>query len=176
MNKMILSLAVIMGLLCLTSSVFAAGDANADASAKIQKAIAVVKDTGAVNGGDLAFGVIVPGTATVVTVGTNNARTKDTGTATLLGTSFGAASFNVTGSPDATYTVTKPVAAITITKISGTETMSVDNWTCTASGPQTLSSDNVGAGSFKIGGDLHVGAAQVVGEYTGVFTVTVAYN
>ena len=174
MNKMILSLAVIMGLLCLTSSVFAAGDANADASAKIQKAIAVVKDTGAVNGGDLAFGVIVPGTATVVTVGTNNARTKDTGTATLLGTSFGAASFNVTGSPDATYTVTKPVAAITITN--GTETMSVDGWTCTASGTQTLSSDNTGLGSFKIGGDLHVGAAQAVGQYTGIFTVTVAYN
>jgi hypothetical protein len=174
MNKMILSLAVIMGLLCLTSSVFAAGDANADASAKIQKAIAVVKDTGALNGGDLAFGVIVPGTATVVTVGTNNARTKDTGTATLLGTAFGAASFNVTGSPDATYTVTKPAAAITITN--GTETMSVDGWTCTASGTQTLSSDNTGLGSFKIGGDLHVGAAQAVGQYTGVFTVTVAYN
>lgn len=174
MNKMILSLAVIMGLLCLTSSVFAAGGANADASAKIQKAIAVEKNALSTTGGNLAFGVIVPGTATVVTVSTASVRTKDTGTATLLGTAFGAAEFNVTGSPDATYTVTAPVSAITITN--GTETMSVDGWTCSASGTQTLSSDNTGIGSFKVGGDLHVGAAQAVGQYTGVFTVTVAYN
>jgi len=176
MNKIISFLAVIMGVLCLTSSVFAAGGANADASAKIQTAIAVVKYTETVTNGDLGFGVIVPGTATIVTVSTASVRSKDTGTAALLGNAYGAATFMIYGSPDATYTVTKPSVAITVTN--GSQTMAVDNWTSTSDTYQNGIGQcgAEGQSSFLIGGSLHVGASQAVGQYTGEFTVSVAYN
>ena len=66
----------------------------------------------------------------------------------------------------------------TITKIGGTETMTVDTFTSTLSGTGLVVTGTlVGTGgSFKVGGKLHVAADQTPGSYTGTFMVTAAYN
>ncbi|MFL6735240.1 MAG: DUF4402 domain-containing protein [Sphingomicrobium sp.] len=67
-----------------------------------------------------------------------------------------------------------PNKPITLTRVGGTETMTVSNFIISGS-----SSRNVNSGdpiSFKIGATLNVGANQVEGTYAGTFDVDVNYN
>jgi hypothetical protein len=52
--------------------------------------------------------------------------------------------------------------------------MSVDTFISTPSATGTLSGG--GAQTINVGGTLTVGSAQVVGSYTGTFSVSVEYN
>ncbi|MEO5612692.1 MAG: DUF4402 domain-containing protein [Sphingomicrobium sp.] len=66
-----------------------------------------------------------------------------------------------------------PKTASTITRVGGTETMTIDTWTLAGT-----SSRNVVAKEpfqFKVGGTLHVNANQVEGLYVGTFAVDVQY-
>jgi len=181
MNKIISFLAVIMGVLCLTGSAFAA---NADASAKLVTAISILKDTGAVNGGDLAFGRIIPGLAGAsVTISPYEVAAFSRsigGSCTLIGiggNDYGPATFSVTGAQNATYTITIPVwynESIITSRTNNSNTMIVDHWSCNKISQSTL--NEFGDDTFKVGGILHVNTSQADGEYTGTFLVTVAYN
>jgi hypothetical protein len=55
----------------------------------------------------------------------------------------------------------------------GGTTMTVDNFTSNPSGTGTLAG---GTQTLSVGARLNVGAGQVAGDYTGEFSVTVAYN
>lgn len=81
-----------------------------------------------------------------------------------------AASFNVTGTPNVTYTITLPLS---ITISSGANMMTLDTFTSTPSGTGTLSA--LGTQTLTVGATLHIAGAQVPGTYlSGVaFTVTV---
>ncbi len=72
-------------------------------------------------------------------------------------------------------TGTLPASATTITRASGSETMTVDTWTSTPDASGTLTS---GTSILNIGGTLNVTGSQVAGTYTSgtAFTVTVNYN
>ena len=66
-----------------------------------------------------------------------------------------------------------PKTATTMTRVGGTETMTVDTWTINGS-----TSRNVVAKQpfeFKVGGTLHVNANQVEGLYVGDFIVQVQF-
>ena len=66
-----------------------------------------------------------------------------------------------------------PRNPITVTRVGGTETMTVDTWTLAGS-----SNRNVVARepfSFQVGGTLHVNANQVEGLYVGTFTVDIQF-
>ncbi|MEO8547119.1 MAG: DUF4402 domain-containing protein [Sphingomicrobium sp.] len=66
-----------------------------------------------------------------------------------------------------------PKTASTVTRVGGTETMTVDTWTLAGT-----SNRNVVAKepfSFNVGGTLHVNANQVEGLYVGTFTVDVQF-
>ena len=67
-----------------------------------------------------------------------------------------------------------PKKAITLTRVGGTETMQVDNFTVSGTGSRNVVAKE--SFSFSIGGTLFVNADQVDGIYTGTFDVELQYN
>jgi hypothetical protein len=66
-----------------------------------------------------------------------------------------------------------PKIPATVTRVGGTETMTVDTWTLAGSANRNIIAKE--PFQFKIGGTLHVNANQVEGLYVGTFTVDVQY-
>ena len=89
-------------------------------------------------------------------------------------TNVSASEWEVTGVPNAPYTVTLP-ANNTVTVTNGTENMIVTSFNRT-SGSNDLSLDGAGVGRFNVGATLLVNANQPAGDYTGTFNVSVNYN
>jgi hypothetical protein len=137
---------------------------------------------------DLAFGNVVPGAAlgTLVIAGTAaGAQSVTGGTTQPGGTLKGtvtSSQFLVSGEGSFTYTLTIPVAPVTISDTASTpNTMTVSTFTsdvATTAGAGLLSGSagTAGTQTVSIGGTLNVGANQAAGAYTGSFSVTVAYN
>lgn len=67
-----------------------------------------------------------------------------------------------------------PKKAIILTRVGGTETMRVDNFTVSGTGSRNVVAKETF--SFSIGGTLYVGANQADGVYTGTFEVELQYN
>lgn len=146
--------------------------ATAQTSATVVTPILITKTS------DLLFGKIVPGATegTVVLAPSTDARTVDGGT--TLGNSPGtAAAFTVTGQGSATYSITLPGSAITLSD-STTHSMTADTFTSDPTPTGTLSIG--GSGTLKVGGTLHVNTSgnNPAGTYTNAsgLSVTVAYN
>ena len=162
-----------IGALAIGGSGLIGTDAYA-ASATSNATATVVTPIAISNTGDLAFGKLSAGTGGTVVVGTDGSRSVGGGNVVLLvGGAGSAATFSVTGDGSATYTITLPGSAATLTREGGAETMSVGTFTSNPSGTGTLSS---GAQTVNVGGTLTVSNAQVVGSYTGTFSVSVEYN
>ena len=66
-----------------------------------------------------------------------------------------------------------PNKPITITRVSGTETMTIDTWTLSGNSRRTVAAQEPFA--FKIGGTLRIGANQAEGLYVGTFDVDIQY-
>jgi len=64
--------------------------------------------------------------------------------------------------------------AITVTRVGGTETMTVDTWTMSGSANRNVVAREPFA--FTVGGTLHVNANQAEGLYVGTFDVEIQYN
>ena len=140
---------------------------SANATARIISPITLTKVT------DLNFGDVVPsGVAGTVTVTPAALRTSAGGASLGNGAAVTAASFTVGGQGSATYTITLPAAAVTLT--SGANTMTVDTFTSNPSGTGALSAG--GSQTLNVGANLNVGISQATGTYSGSFSVTVAYN
>ncbi len=145
-----------------------AATASATASATIVQAITVTQVA------NLNFASIAPSaTGGNVTVDTADTRTACTGSQFCSGT-VTSASFSVAGAASYGYSITLPTAAVTLTRVSGTETMSVSTFAHNKGGTPALSA--AGADTFKVGATLAVGANQVAGVYNGTFNVTVDYR
>jgi hypothetical protein len=158
-------------------NMFAQVSATASAAATIVTPIAIVKAT------DMNFGNVAA-SAALGTVVLAPAGGRIAGGGVTLPTVIGtvtAASFNVSGQANLTYSITLPAGATTIA--SGANTMTVDTWlsTPTVALGGTLSA--LGAQTLLVGATLHVAASQAAGSYSssnaggsGNFTVTVNYN
>lgn len=147
---------------------------EARATATIMTAISASKNETTTTGGNLAFGVIIPGesSGTVTISPSTSDRTYEGGVALVASTS-GAASFNVYGGANTIFTIALPdTDPINIT--SGSNIMKVQSLTVYPPGSVTL--DNLGKATFNIGGTLIVEKLQPAGSYTGSFQVTVAYQ
>jgi len=150
-----------------STAAFAQSSATANATARIITAISLAKNT------DLNFGDIVPGgTAGTVVLTPAGVRTPAGGIVAVTNT-FTPAAFTVSGQAGGLYTVTLPVAAVTLS--SGANSMTVDTFTSNPSGTAGVIAGG-GTQALAVGGTLHVGATQASGTYTGTFTVSVAYN
>jgi hypothetical protein len=128
---------------------------------------------------DLAFGTIIPASATAGTVIINpdtGARSL-TGGVTLVNSTYGPALFAVIGPAKRPFHVDLPNNTITISSPAG-GTMQVKNFTTSSdlNGSKNGKFDAAGNASFKVGGTLTVAANQATGLYTGTFTVNVNYN
>lgn len=152
------------------------------ANATIAKPITITAST------DLDFGIIVPnGTGNgslTVTIDTAGARTiVGNVDGALMGGTIGAATFDITGRPNATYAITLPPAAVDMTgTVNPANTMlaSVGNFTeSTGVLGGTLAvggTPGLGEDSFTVGADLVVPETQADDVYQGSFDVIVTYN
>ena len=174
MRKTVFLLASLFVMACGIQSVkaqTASASASASANATIITPIAITHE----GKPDLNFGNIVAGTATgTVTVDTEGNRTSSTGITLPNATpgDFQAAKFTVTGLADATYAITLPTS-IDISETAG-EDMTVTGFTSNPDEAGKLAAD--GKQTLSVGARLNVDAGQVAGDYTGEFSVTVAYN
>ena len=170
MKAQIRIIALALLLTGISISTFAQVSATANASATIVTPIAISKTV------DMNFGnVAVSATAGTVVLTPAGSRSLTGGVTlpTIAGT-VAAASFNVTGANNYTYTITLPSTALPIT--SGANTMSVNSFTSNPATTGTLSA--TGSQTLNVGATLNVSASQAAGSYTSVtpFTVTVNYN
>ena len=162
----------VLAVLVLAASVFFAGSAFAQSSATANATASIVNGLAITKTADLRFGNIIPsGSIGTVSVSTASARAGSGGATPTSGKAYGAASFDVNGTGSLTYAITLP-GSISISD-GATHTMTVDTFVSSPDGAGTL---NAGYQEIKVGGTIHVGINQVVGDYTGTFDVSVAYN
>lgn len=165
-------IAVIIIALVYNTNVNAQNTATASATAIILTPIKIV------NAGNMSFGTIIPTAAAGSVVLAPGGGTTLSNVTLHSSSSALAASFNVTGSPNLTYTVGIAPASVNITNGGGT-TMSVGSFVSNpAVGAGTGLLDGTGAQNLRVGATLSVAANQEVGTYTNAsaFTVTVNYN
>lgn len=138
---------------------------SSSASGRVIVPIQIVKSA------DLSFGNFLAGAGTV-DISTAGARTK-TGAVTLAsgGTAPSAAAFDISGEPDATYTLTMPA---TLDLMNGANKMTATLSNSIGGSTGTLSAG--GTQTLNIGGSLAVSDGQVAGVYTATLNVSVDYN
>jgi hypothetical protein len=161
---------LVIAMFLITGTAFTQVTASATASATILEPIAISK-TVDMNFGNLAVNA-TPGTIVLAPDGLRTA----TGGVTFLPSNAGtitAASFEVTGLADATYSITLPATATVISN-AGND-MTVDTWTSDPTPTGTLTG---GTQTLNVGGTLNVPASSPYGVYTSAipFNVTVNYN
>lgn len=169
MRTLLLSLTVVALSLGLVQGACAqAVSASANASATVVANLQIANTLG-MDFGTLIVDPAVPGTVVMTPAGL---RTSTGGVTLVTGASTpAAATFRVTGQPNAQYVISLPAAAVTIAN--GGNTMTVSDFTSSPSGTGTL--DGGGLQTFAVGATLNVGAAQAVGTYTGTFSVSASY-
>jgi hypothetical protein len=125
---------------------------------------------------DLVFGrVATPttGAGAVVIDPTTGAQTGTNGVATFASPTPSRAAFNVTGEGGQAFSVTVPATFV----MTGPQTMTVTT-SSSVTGSPLLSGALGSAGSFTfgVGGSAPISSTTLNGDYSGSFTVTVAYN
>ena len=168
MKNVLITLGVSLVALLLVAPAGYAAQATANATAEVMTPISISKTA------DLRFGkfsALTGGTIVMSDAGSRSA----TGAVVLSSTDAGgAASFSVSGDPNATYAITLPASTTITHTVDNTKTMTVDTFTSNPSGTGTLSAG--GSQAISVGATLTVGNAQTVGSYTGTFDVSVEYN
>jgi alkyl sulfatase BDS1-like metallo-beta-lactamase superfamily hydrolase len=123
---------------------------------------------------DLDFGyAAAPSAAGTIVINPETDTISATGGAMLLGGSPHAAQFTGAAKSNSVVIIRIPKQAITITRVGGTETMTVNNWTL-----QGLDKRDAAAKvafDFRVGATLNVNANQAEGTYVGTFDVSIQY-
>ena len=122
---------------------------------------------------DLNFAsLIVNGAGTAIVDPNTDGMTTTGGVLYATGLHY-AALFEAVSPVRAVIIIRIPRNPITITRVGGTETMTVSNWTLSGNSRRTVVAQE--AFSFKVGGTLTVNANQAEGLYVGNFDVEVQY-
>jgi hypothetical protein len=121
---------------------------------------------------NMSFGSFVAGNGGTLTISTGGTRSSTGGVVAVgQGSTFGAASFLVSGTRNASYTLTLPANG-TVVLSDGTHTMALNNFAVT---PPNGHLSGGGTQTIRIGATLAVGNGQPAGNYTGTFSLTVNY-
>jgi hypothetical protein len=140
---------------------------NASGTASLLRPLTILKQA------DLDFGeLVVTGAGTAVIDPLSGALTT-TGLVTHVGPAAHPAVFTTTGSRTSNVHIRVPQNPITMTRVGGTETMSVSTWTLDGNANRKFPAN--AAFNFAVGATLTVAAGQVDGNYLGTFDVTVQY-
>lgn len=135
----------------------------------------ILKPLTLLNTEDLDFGVLFPSaTAGTATLNAVTGAVTTTGGVIAGPQPTSPAAFIGAGTRRAPVILRVPNTPITLTRVGGTETMTVTNFTL--DGPQTRLITPFEAYEFKVGGRLNVGANQSGGTYVGTFNVTAQYQ
>jgi len=138
---------------------------SGDASANVLTPLSVTQNT-AMNFGDVSGD---KDSSTTVVLGTDGSATPSVGA--WAGGTPTAAQFTVAGAAGASYTLTLAGGSDTISLTSGANSLTVTSLTHTSTGTLSLAGNEI----FTVGGTLNLGANQAAGNYTGTYTVEVAY-
>lgn len=122
---------------------------------------------------DLNFGYLIVTTAGTAVMNPNTDTISTTGGVVSVGGNPYSALFEGVAPVKGVVIVRTPKNPTTLTRVGGTETMTVSNWTIDGSNSRQVNSKE--PFDFKIGATLFVNANQVEGLYTGTFTVDVQY-
>jgi hypothetical protein len=148
---------------------------NATATAKVIKALTLTNPIG------LDFGTFsgLSTAASTVVLATNSSRTGSTADL-LAGQGGTAASFTITGEPDALVTISLPAASTSLTSVAvGSTAMTIASGTWVTNmtdNAAVVLTTGTGITSFLVGATLAVGINQTTGTYNGTYAVTVNYN
>lgn len=121
----------------------------------------------------LAFGSFAAGTGGTVAISAAGVRSPGGDVILVSSGSGSAASFNVSGTPNATYAISLPANGV-VSLTSGSNSMAVNNFTSNPASSGQLSGG--GSQTLMVGATLSVGSNQATGTYSGSFNVTVNYN
>jgi hypothetical protein len=141
---------------------------NASGRATVLKSLTVLKQA------DLDFGKLVAAGAGTAVINPVSGAVTTTGAVMPMGTSAHRALFTATGSRNSVVLIKLPKNPVTLTRVGGTETMTLDSWTLSGAANRNVIAKE--PFTFAVGGTLHINANQAEGTYTGMFTVDVQYN
>ena len=144
-----------------------APDRQATAAAIIAQPLTLQKDY------DLDFGLATVTTAGTMVLDPNSDALTTTGGVVAVGGSPHAANFKGIAPTGNIVIIRLPKTATTLTRVGGTETMTVDRWTLDGTTRRNVLSKI--AFDFRVGGTLHVNPNQAEGIYVGTFAVDVQY-
>jgi uncharacterized protein DUF4402 len=122
---------------------------------------------------DLNFAMLSVTTAGTATIDPNTDAMTTTGGVLHVGGFPYAALFEAVSPSKNVVIIRIPKNPITVTRVSGTETMTVSDWTLSGQSKRNVVAHE--PFTFKVGGTLYVNANQVEGLYVGTFTVDVQY-
>ena len=125
---------------------------------------------------DLNFGTIglITGGAGTATVNPNNDAITTTGGIMSMSGPIYSALFEAVSPSKSVVHIRVPKASTVVTRVGGTETMTVDNFTISGSANRNVVAKE--PFSFSVGGTLRVKANQAEGLYVGTFDVDLQYN
>ncbi|HEX6604939.1 MAG TPA: DUF4402 domain-containing protein [Sphingomicrobium sp.] len=152
----------------------AAGAAPRAAPTPAQATAAMLFPLEIIKNRDLDFGYLAaPTAAGTVVINPETDTISATGGAMLLGGSPHAAMFTGAAKSNSVVIIRIPKQAITLTRVGGTETMTVNNWTLQGLDKRAAAAKV--AFDFRVGGTLNVNANQAEGTYVGTFDVSIQY-
>jgi hypothetical protein len=122
---------------------------------------------------DLNFALLYVTAAGTAVVDPNSDTMTTTGGVAYAGWTPYAALFEGVAPVKGVVIIRIPKNPITVTRVGGTETMTVDTWTVSGNAKRTVAAQE--PFNFKVGGTLHVNANQAEGVYVGSFTVDIQY-
>ena len=162
----------IFSLLALTLPI-SAGAAPVSASPKAKSQVSIVKPLTLQRLNDMDFatlGVTTGGTATIDPL--SGSMSVSGGLIPLMGTPS-PARYTGAATKNTVVNIRVPKQPVLITRVGGTETLSVSNFTLDGQDKRTLAQS--GSFTFAVGADITVPAGTVDGLYTGEIDVTIQY-
>ena len=122
---------------------------------------------------DMDFGFLSVTTAGTAVLESNADTFSTTGGVSPVGGTPHCAEFVGSSKDSAVVNIKIPTKPVTLTRVGGTETMTVTPFTLQGQNKRTLA--KAASFTFRVGGTLNVAAAQAEGVYVGTFDVTVQY-
>jgi hypothetical protein len=116
--------------------------------------------------------LVVSGAGTAVIDPSTNSMSTTGGALLATGTPH-AARFRGAASSNAVVIIKIPKQPVTLTRVGGTETISLSNFTL--DGPSKRTMAQVPTFEFRVGGTITLAAGQAEGTYVGTFDVTAQY-
>ena len=135
--------------------------------------VAILSPLSVIKRADLDFGTLVVTGAGTAVVDPVSGSLTTTGSVTKSGTAAHPALFTSTGSRNAVVHIRLPTNPITVTRVGGTQTMTVSTWTLDGATNRRIPANSTF--DFAVGATINVNAIQTPGAYIGNFTITVQY-